>query len=81
MGYLIRMDLLEESYLFKTGKKAYLLVLSSGDMPVDEFRKSTASVMNFFGGKETPEASLFSLLEHETPLIEKNAVEALLGKI
>ena len=70
-----------ESYLFKTGKKAYLLVLSSGDMPVDEFRKSTASVMNFFGGKETPETSLFSLLEHETPLIEKNAVEALLGKI
>ena len=70
-----------ESYLFKTDDRTYLLVLSSGDMPVEEFRRNTASVMNFFGGRETPEASLFSLLEHETPLIEKNAVEALLGKI
>lgn len=70
-----------ESYLFKTDDKTFVLVFFSGDMPVEEFRKSTSHVMNFFNGKEKPEASLFSLLEHETPLISKNAVEALLGKI
>ncbi len=70
-----------ESYLFKKQSNTYTLVLSQGDMPVQEFRKTAAPLMNFFKGKEAPEAVLFSLLEHETPLISKNAVEALLGKV
>ena len=70
-----------ESYLFKTDDNSFILALSSGNMPIENFRKSTAPIMNFYNGKEAPEASLFSLLEHETLLLEKNAVEALLGKI
>lgn len=70
-----------ESYLFKGADNAYTLVLSQMDMPIQDFRKIAAPLMNFFKGREVPEATLFSLLEHETPLLSKNAVEALLGKI
>ena len=67
-----------KSWLFKRDERCFILLLTSGDLSAQAFRKSAAPLMNFYNAKEVPESRLFYLLEHDSVIIKENAVEALL---